>query len=96
MASGAIVTCEVHGASQETFVCQHIVDGLSQGRPVGFFWPADAAEGDRPDAWCADCQARVVQVGGEWVGEALENLGAQLLCGGCYDDAKALHMSLAR
>jgi hypothetical protein len=32
-------------------------------------------------------------MGGEWVGEAAAQLGAQVLCGSCYDVAKAQFLS---
>jgi len=82
--------CEVHGVQPETFVCQHIARSLVDRVPIGFFWPADATEA-RPDAWCSACNQRVAETGGEWVGAAAEHLGAKVLCGGCYDAARALN-----
>ena len=86
----ASIDCPEHGLQQETFVCQHIVQGLSEGRRVGFFC-AHNPENPRPDAWCAECDERVRASGGEWVGEAETHLKAKLLCGACYDLAKAFH-----
>jgi hypothetical protein len=88
----ATIECATHGRQQETFVCQHIVLGLQEKRRVGFFWSADDPDDPRPDAWCADCEERVEQTGGEWIGEAAEHLGAQILCGACYDKARVFHM----
>ena len=82
--------CAEHGMQQETFVCQHIVAGLRDGRQIGFFSAADP-ENPRPDAWCLDCHGRLQAAGGEWVGEAEARLGAKVLCGACYDRAKAFH-----
>ena len=84
------VDCPEHGLQQETFVCQHIVQGLSDGRRVGFFHARDP-ENPRPDAWCAECNERVRAQGGEWTGDAEAQLGAKLLCGACYDRAKTFH-----
>lgn len=36
-----LVHCEEHGPQPEAFVCQHIVKGLVQRNPVGFFWSAE-------------------------------------------------------
>jgi hypothetical protein len=85
------VQCSVHGPQPETFVCQHIVDGLTRRDRVGFFWTADDPDNPRPDAWCAECEERVLQTDGEWVGEALDLLKPKILCGACYDLAKAFH-----
>ena len=85
------VNCCTHGLQQETFVCQHIVQGLHNRQRVGFFWSTYSPENPRPDAWCAECEQRVAATGGEWIGEAEANLGAKILCGVCYDMAKILH-----
>jgi hypothetical protein len=77
---------------QETFVCQHIVDGLVHKRRVGFFWTPCNAGNPRPDAWCSACNERNSSAGGEWAGKALEHLQPKVLCGACYDVAKQFHM----
>ena len=86
------ITCTVHGAQQETFVCQHIVAGLNEKRRVGFFWTTYDPENLRPDAWCLACEERVRVTAGDWVGEAEAHLKPQVLCGACYDLAKTFHM----
>ena len=83
------VECQQHGEQETAFVCQHIVEGLRQGRSVGFHWSRDDGS-PYPDAWCSECQARVSKTGGEWIGEAADKLGAKILCGKCYEIAKAL------
>jgi len=88
--TSASFDCPEHGLQQETFVCQHIVQGLSEGRRVGFFSARDL-DNPRPDAWCSECNERVRASGGEWTGEAEAKLGAKLLCGACYDRAKTFH-----
>jgi len=86
------VICKAHGEQQQTFVCQHIAQGLFDKQRVGFFWTTYDPENPRPDAWCSACEERVKLTDGEWVGEAVENLKAKVLCGACYDAAKAFHM----
>lgn len=86
------IECGVHGLQQETFVCQHIVQGLQERRRMGFFWTTFYSENLRPDAWCSECEERVRLTGGEWVGVAAEHLKAKILCGACYDMAKIFHM----
>jgi hypothetical protein len=86
----ATVNCAEHGPQQETFVCQHIVEGLRDGRRVGFFSAIDP-DNPRPDAWCSECHTRLQRCGGDWVGEAQAQLGAKVLCGACYDRAKSFH-----
>jgi hypothetical protein len=90
MSTSPSINCSRHGVQPETFVCQHIVQSLRTRVSVGFFWPADASE-PRPDAWCSECETRVAQTGGEWIGEAAAGLGAAVLCASCYDEAKALN-----
>jgi hypothetical protein len=87
----ASVVCQTHGVQEQTLVCQHIVDGLIERRRVGFFWSVEIPDALRPDAYCLECDKRVRITGGEWVGEALENLKPKALCGCCYDVAKIFH-----
>jgi hypothetical protein len=89
------VECPRHGTQQRTYVCQHVVQGLFDRSRVGFFWTPDDADNPRPDAWCSACEERVRLTKGDWVGEAGERLGAQVLCGACYDLAKGFHMGSA-
>lgn len=85
-------TCRFHGEQQQTLVCQHIVEGLRNQTRVGFFWTIGNPDNPRPDAYCSECEIRVRETAGEWVGEALDKLKPQVLCGVCYDAAKQLHM----
>ncbi len=84
------VSCDRHGPQPEPFVCKHIVQSLRDRRPVGFFWSNESTS-SRPDAWCSACNERVAASGGEWTPEAEAFAGVSVLCGACYDDAKALH-----
>jgi len=91
MSNPRTVECERHGPQPETFVCQHIVLSLHTRLPVGFFWPRDTQE-SRPNAWCAECEARVKAMDGEWTGTAGQELGVSLLCAVCYDEARELNL----
>lgn len=88
----ATIECAIHGLQRETFVCQHIAQGLQERRRVGFFWSADDPGTPHPDAWCAECQERVALTGGEWVGETAAHLGVHSLCSVCYDKARRFHL----
>ena len=85
------VECPSHGPQPETFVCQHVVQSLRDGKPVGFFWSIEDPDAERPDAWCARCEEVVRQTAGEWTPEAEQFAGVKLLCGICYDAARALN-----
>jgi hypothetical protein len=85
------VQCATHGLQDATYVCQHIADGLHARKRVGFFWAIDP-QNPRSDAYCSECNARVDANSGEWIGEALELLNPQILCGAWYDLAKEFHM----
>ena len=86
------VRCDVHGSQQETFVCQHVAEGLRIRKRVGFFWTTYDPHNPRPDAWCSACEERARATGGELVDQALERLQPKVLCGACYDVAKQFHM----
>jgi hypothetical protein len=81
------VQCDKHGLQDETFVCQHIVATLVDGVPRGFHWAN--SDRSRPDAWCSRCNE--TSNGGDWTPETERAAGVKLLCGACYDAAKALN-----
>lgn len=85
------IHCCNHGEQDETFVCQHIVQGLKAGVPYGFWW-AGESEQDRPDAWCTLCNELVSEAGGEWTDSVLAVAQVELLCARCYDDAKGMNI----
>ena len=91
MAETGTVRCDLHGVQQETFVCQHIAQGMVTRTRVGFFWTIDDPDNPRPDAWCEVCEERIRATGGEWIGEAEAQAEPKLLCGACYDLAKKFH-----
>ena len=85
------VECCTHGKQQATYVCQHIVQSLRDGKPRGF-WSAEPEPGnERPDSWCTACEEKVNSTGGEWNDESEEFAGVTLLCGECYDRAKEMN-----
>jgi hypothetical protein len=84
------VECNEHGMQDETFVCQHIVQGLREGVAYGFWWADDPAT-RRPDAWCTACNEMVAASDGEWTPEAAAFARVKLLCGACYDRAKGMN-----
>ena len=85
------VNCKTHGLQPGTLVCQHIVQGLKERKRVGFFWAMDDPDNLCPDAWCKACNERVKLTGGEWTGEALEQLEPRALCSACYGAARIFH-----
>ena len=86
------IECSVHGEQQATYVCQHLVQSLRTGKRVGF-WCAEDNGNPRPDAWCDECEKMVQSTGGEWTDESEAFAGITLLCGACYDRAKANNLA---
>lgn len=80
------------GTNPKTLVCQHIAQGLTGRQRVGFFWTLDDPNNPRPDAWCLECENRCRREDGEWIGPALEHLKPKVLCGECYDFARAFNL----
>ncbi|MGP9827742.1 hypothetical protein ACT048_25045 [Ectopseudomonas khazarica] len=84
------ITCSTHGRQQATYVCQHIVETLKDRKPRGF-WSSEENPGNpRPDSWCNKCE-EMVNAAGEWNDETEAEAGVSLICGACYDNAKALN-----
>lgn len=86
-----LVECAEHGSQQATFVCQHLVQSLRDGRRVGFFWSSET-DHPRPDAWCSACEVKRRDCGGEWNDESESFAGVTLLCGACYDRAREFNL----
>lgn len=87
---GHYVECCEHGKQQATYVCQHIVQSLRDGKPRGFWSSEESLENPRPDSWCSACED-VVNRAGEWNDESEAFAGVKLLCGACYDRAKLMN-----
>jgi hypothetical protein len=85
-----LVECDRHGPQPATFVCCHIVQTLQDGMPRGFH-PGDDPGNPRPDAWCTACEEKVAATGGEWTDESETFAQVTLLCGACYDRARAMN-----
>jgi hypothetical protein len=83
------VRCSAHGLQDETLVCEHIIGSMHSGVPVGFHWPAESGQ-RRPDAWCSACEHARVEAGGDWTAEVMKIVNPKVLCGACYDHAKAI------
>ncbi|HLZ02279.1 MAG TPA: hypothetical protein VKR55_09015 [Bradyrhizobium sp.] len=83
------VQCQTHGEQEATYVCRHIMDSIDTGKAVGFHWPRDS-DMSRPDAWCTECEQVRQSEGGDWTDTAMKFVDVSVLCGGCYDRAKAI------
>jgi len=86
-----LVECDELGPQQATFVCQHIVSGLRENTPYGFWWSGDS-DSARPDAWCTACDEFLMSHGGGWNDESEAFAGVTLLFGSCYDRAKEMNV----
>jgi len=78
------VKCGTHGHQPQTFVCTHIVEGVRNGEPTGFWW--SRGEDGVWDAVCTACND-LDQV-------AFDALGADninVICLGCFEDAAVLN-----
>lgn len=73
-------------------MCRHIVETLSSGTPIGFYW-ADDSDATYPDAWCGICEGARVEHGGEWSEEVEKGLGVTMICGVCYEKARSIRLA---
>ena len=84
------IDCPIHGAQEEAFVCQHLVESLRTETSVGFHWSRESTS-RHPDAWCSACEVARVENGGQWTDRLIhETLNVKLICGACYDHAKEI------
>jgi hypothetical protein len=73
---GIAVHCDKHGTGYAAFVCRHLLHGSGRG-----FFCSD--NGPCPDAWCAACDALMMQTG-HWTEEAEKFAGIRVVCNRCY------------
>ena len=82
-------TCPRHGEQGIGLVCTHIAHAIDSPNPVvGFFW-GEEDDLARPDAWCLECEGRLIQAKDEdaqsqWFASA----EFKILCECCWDEAK--------
>ena len=83
------VNCSRHGMAGIGLVCKHIAHAIDRGDKVGFFW-GDGEDTARPDAWCKDCEKKLVALNGasseQWFIEA----EFEIICESCWDEARAV------
>lgn len=79
-ARDGIVECCDHGEQHATYVCQHIIQALIDGKHRGF-WTSDDPENPGPDAWCGTREEKIQETNGEWDDESEAFAGISLLCG---------------
>ena len=78
-----VLRCDEHGASETTYVCEH----LAFGSGLGFHQAVDSNQ-RRPDAWCDACEELRIEGGGDWDALGDRHPKLSVLCGGCYDYAR--------
>jgi tetratricopeptide (TPR) repeat protein len=81
--SKRMVPCATHGASRQTYVCQHLVTGKNLG-----FITAEAPGEEFPDAWCGDCERVRIAEGGDWNERSEAFASVTMICSRCYVAAR--------
>lgn len=77
------VSCQTHGKSFATYLCQHLADATG----IGFFHAESSDIDPFPDAWCVECE-EILQKEGEWTDSALKTANFRLVCAHCYPRAR--------
>lgn len=83
------INCTKHGQNDLAIACGHVCRALGTGERVGFFWSTDT-DGPRPDVWCRACEQWNLEHPDASLEEWKRVANFQLLCVGCWDEAKAL------
>ncbi|MDP6636834.1 MAG: hypothetical protein QGG42_18190 [Phycisphaerae bacterium] len=81
--------CMKHGLQEFGLVCTHIAHGVDRGEMVGFYWGDDTDMG-RPDAWCAECDEKLVALNGASSEEWFVDCDFKILCSKCWDESKVV------
>jgi len=84
MSDDTRISCDTHGESSTTYVCEHLIRN-----PVQRWYSAAPSEANRwPDAWCSKCNVEFLKEG-EWNERNERGLVPKILCHNCYEAAQA-------
>lgn len=86
--SKGMIHCDRHGDNRKAFICKHLL--LSSG--LDFVSDAAGPDNPYPDAWCSSCERIRIESGGEFSDEYARSL-IKLVCGDCYNEIKARHIT---
>jgi len=89
------IDCAKHGRQNFALACIHVAIAVDSKEQVGFYW-ADNTDMGRPDAWCADCERRLLANNGVWADDIWKQGDFKFLCVCCWDEAKAVLGSTGR
>ncbi len=83
------VNCSLHGTQGVGLVCEHVAFAIDRNERVGFHW-GDDTDLARPDAWCTQCENRLVALNGASSAQWFKDAGFKIFCAGCWDEAKRI------
>ena len=86
------IECATHGRSTEAYLCRHLIENVG----LEFHRDDPSAEKPYPDAWCHACE-KIRRRAGGW--DRLDPANAptiRLVCGHCYDNILARHLTAPR
>lgn len=86
-----MLDCDQHGRQPFGLVCTHVAHAIDSSRKVGFYW-GDDIDLARPDAWCADCEAKLIALDGASSRQWFIDCDYKMLCIHCWDLAKEVVM----
>jgi hypothetical protein len=81
------VDCPTHGRQLIGLVCTHVAHAIDSGADVGFF-VGDDVDTARPDAWCRECEHKLVALDGASSEQWFVDAQFKVLCASCWDEAK--------
>jgi|GEM_PF-600622 len=83
------ITCDKHGEAPMAFVCSHIFNARDD-QAVGFYqsYIDLLKEPYEYNAWCRDCEDRLVKAGYEWNDILVKHAGIKEVCLWCFNDFK--------
>jgi len=83
------VTCSTHGVTPATFACRHLTRGVA----CGYHCSAEDPTDPWPDAWCDLCEDAFQAESAEWNDVSAKVADIKLMCGHCYDAARARNLA---
>ncbi|NLR99727.1 hypothetical protein HGP17_23140 [Rhizobium sp. P38BS-XIX] len=76
------VICDSHGDQGIGLACIHVA-GAIDGEAISGCYCSSATDMARPDAWCQDCEAALLDQG--WNEDWFKAADFKILCAACWD-----------
>jgi hypothetical protein len=86
----ATISCDQHGSSGCAYICTHLLQSLNDSVLCGLTMELD--DGGNPNAWCDECERKLVMAGDVWTDELSKFANISVVCRECYQSLESVNI----